>query len=739
MILLNRIRLLFLGWKRFADLLQTCFFILLASLLISLLVQEVMYQPRGGGGRSTEFFYGMALVMLFFLNYKKLTVARWVALIAIVWTTLLWFDLLLPGAIDGPIGILSFKSIGDESLCLSAFSAISLFGLGYPFFWMGKSRIGLMIIVGLGVSLIGFLLLSKIVVFERTIDFSHFLSLCAASLFLIIFGAVILVKGIQDCLDEGTGYWPQIPYAAASVMFLLTTVLWSAFHIHEQQIWTREVESYTVKIGDRLGQKFHDLSLELERFNRWTFYREGKLALEWQKEARIFLDHEKAVFFIDYFPRSSLEGKMERSKEGNSFNRISYQQIDSAAQKSMLNHSPWMTDPFIIQEGRYGIGFVSVSHSPGQPISGFLMGVEFEPLFNDLIDNENIPIDFQLKCGSLTLRDFEEKGSFTDKNQFITEIYLYGTRFTIHAVPKKLFFQKRDQYLSFCFFVAGLSFSLLFGILIGLYIHLHHDSLELREINDRLGFEIEERRSAEREGDQKNRDLETLIYVVAHDLREPLRGIESFSRLIYERYLDRLDEKGQDFLRRIVFSSMRLDRLLDDIAMLSRVQRAEPPTAPIPGRELVMEALSRLEAVSKAKNANISVERDIPSLWVNRTWGTQAIFNLIGNALKFTNPHQEPEILVKAYRSENGEQEGVQILDRGPGVKAEHVERIFKLFQRAVGRDIEGTGAGLAIVKQIAERHGGTVYYENREGGGSCFTLTFAKRDRSVIPESEEG
>jgi len=201
--------------------------------------------------------------------------------------------------------------------------------------------------------------------------------------------------------------------------------------------------------------------------------------------------------------------------------------------------------------------------------------------------------------------------------------------------------------------------------------------------------------------------------------------------------LDRLDEKGQDFLRRIVFSSMRLDRLLDDIAMLSRVQRAEPPDSPVPGRELVMEALSRLEAITKSRGAEIVVARDIPVLWVNRTWGTQAIFNLIGNALKFTLPEKPPLIEVRAYRSENGDQEGVQVLDRGPGIKPEHIERIFKLFQRAVGREVEGTGAGLAIVKQIAERHGGRIWYEPREGGGSCFTLTFAKRDSN--PKEEIG
>jgi len=66
------------------------------------------------------------------------------------------------------------------------------------------------------------------------------------------------------------------------------------------------------------------------------------------------------------------------------------------------------------------------------------------------------------------------------------------------------------------------------------------------------------------------------------------------------------------------------------------------------------------------------------------------------------------------------------VRDRGPGIAPEHEERIFQLFQRAVGREIEGTGAGLAIVRQIAERHGGSAWVEAREGGGSEFIITFA-------------
>ena len=68
---------------------------------------------------------------------------------------------------------------------------------------------------------------------------------------------------------------------------------------------------------------------------------------------------------------------------------------------------------------------------------------------------------------------------------------------------------------------------------------------------------------------------------------------------------------------------------------------------------------------------------------------------------------------------------GLIVCDRGPGVAPEHADRIFQLFQRAVGREVEGTGAGLAIVRQVAERHGGRAWVQPREGGGSEFVLTF--------------
>jgi signal transduction histidine kinase len=252
---------------------------------------------------------------------------------------------------------------------------------------------------------------------------------------------------------------------------------------------------------------------------------------------------------------------------------------------------------------------------------------------------------------------------------------------------------------------------------------------ELARLNAGLHREIAERSKDRAKIAAKNRDLETLLYVTSHDLREPLRAIENFSRIVNDRYGERLDEKGQDFLRRVIQGSQRLTRLLDDILMLSRSQRMGVPTEAVAGEVIVQEALKRLEGKVSATNAQVHVAPVFGGLRVDKTWATQAVYNLIANALKFTRDGGVPDVEVSPYRPDetNSETVGITVRDRGPGVAPEHAERIFQLFQRAVGREIEGTGAGLAIVRQIAERHGGHAWVQPRDGGGSEFIITFGR------------
>ena len=238
-------------------------------------------------------------------------------------------------------------------------------------------------------------------------------------------------------------------------------------------------------------------------------------------------------------------------------------------------------------------------------------------------------------------------------------------------------------------------------------------------------WDITERKHVEEELQHVNRDLKTLLYIASHDLREPLRSIQNFSQMVNERYADRLDDKGKDFLRRVVKGAERLDRLLNDVLELSRAQHMETPNEGVNTRKIVNEALKRLESKIKETKAKVVVEPNLPTLHVNATWVTQAIYNMVANAIKFTSADEQPLIEIGIYNDDY--QTGLVVRDRGTGVAPEHAERIFQLFQRAVGREVDGTGAGLAIVHQVAERHGGRAWVQPREGGGSEFIITFKK------------
>jgi two-component system sensor histidine kinase/response regulator len=225
--------------------------------------------------------------------------------------------------------------------------------------------------------------------------------------------------------------------------------------------------------------------------------------------------------------------------------------------------------------------------------------------------------------------------------------------------------------------------------------------------------------------EQSNRELETLLYIVSHDLKEPLRSIEYFSTSVKDEYLANLDEKGKDHFGRVIMAASRMRLLLDDILMTSRARRMKLPDEIVNGKNLISEALSRLEGKIKQVNAKINIAKEFPMYKVERVWATQAVLNLIANALKFTNEGEAPDIEICPYR-ENGHV-GIMVADRGPGVPPEYDKKIFELFQRAVDRKVEGTGAGLAIVLEVARRHNGDAWVQPREGGGSEFIITFAK------------
>jgi len=260
------------------------------------------------------------------------------------------------------------------------------------------------------------------------------------------------------------------------------------------------------------------------------------------------------------------------------------------------------------------------------------------------------------------------------------------------------------------------------------------DTIDLLTImGNQIGLHIERKR-AEAQLVLQNRELQTLLYVISHDLKEPLRGIENFSELLSKRYGEALDERGRDFLMRIRRGGSRLSRLIEDIVQLSRARQMKLPEQETDGEQLVQEALARLEHQVVEAGAKVTVVAPLGRVRAEKTWAVQALFNLIANALKFTLPGQPPAVTIEAYTPapERPGGPGFVVSDRGPGVPAQHSERIFELFQRGVGREVEGTGAGLAIARTIARRHGGDVWYEPRPEGGSRFSISFGDGPASL-------
>ncbi len=222
----------------------------------------------------------------------------------------------------------------------------------------------------------------------------------------------------------------------------------------------------------------------------------------------------------------------------------------------------------------------------------------------------------------------------------------------------------------------------------------------------------------------RNRDLETLLHIISHDLREPLGAIANFAALLQEEPVGRPGPDADDNLARIALAAARMRRMLEDIAQFAQAREFSLPAEKVDFGAVAGEVLSRLEDAIARSGARVRVIEALPSLTADRFWATQALFNLVGNALKFTRPGRRPEIDIAPCRA-GGRVLGIRVLDRGRGVDPADAERVFQLFWRGPGREVEGTGAGLAIVRAVAERHGGSAWVRPRDGGGSEFAMTF--------------
>ena len=214
-------------------------------------------------------------------------------------------------------------------------------------------------------------------------------------------------------------------------------------------------------------------------------------------------------------------------------------------------------------------------------------------------------------------------------------------------------------------------------------------------------------------------DLETFSYSVAHDLRAPLRGIDGFAHIIKEDYFEQLDEFGKSSIDTIIGSATKMNQLIDDILAFSMVSQSEMNKDKFSMNKLVDDVLGILPISQDYPSVSITVAPQMPQAYGDRKMIAQVLQNLLTNALKYTRAVEQPQITIGFKEHQNKGFYFVQ--DNGIGFDQSHEKRIFRLFNRLVGDEYEGSGIGLTIAKRIIKKHKGTIAVISKPGEGSTF------------------
>lgn len=224
---------------------------------------------------------------------------------------------------------------------------------------------------------------------------------------------------------------------------------------------------------------------------------------------------------------------------------------------------------------------------------------------------------------------------------------------------------------------------------------------------------------------QSNKELDDFTYTVSHDLKEPLRSIEAFSKFLVQDYQEQLQGEGKGFLERIRANAKRMGDLIEDLLELSRLSRRANQLTEVNVADMIEEVKQRLAYAIMEKRVELVVQGSLPTISCDRVRLTEVFANLVSNAVKY-NDKPAPRIEIGYHATEQAHEFTVK--DNGPGIPAEYFEKVFEMFQRLTKReDQEGTGIGLTIVKKIVELHGGRVWVESAVGQGAIFHFTIPK------------
>jgi signal transduction histidine kinase len=258
------------------------------------------------------------------------------------------------------------------------------------------------------------------------------------------------------------------------------------------------------------------------------------------------------------------------------------------------------------------------------------------------------------------------------------------------------------------------------------------DALSASETALRLANQDLERRVTQRtaELESANRELESFVHAVSHDLRAPLRGMTGFSQALQHLAPEGLDDKSKHYLKRIQEASQRMSDLIDDLLDLSRIGRSQMVCQEVDFSRLVADCAARVVEQYPQRQVSLHVEPGMTA-WGDPRLLRIAMDNLLDNAWKYT-AHAAEAVIHVGSETVDGELR-FHVRDNGVGFDMAYASKLFGPFQRMhTDAQFPGTGIGLVTVRRILLRHGGRIWADAALNRGTTMTFTLPRTGAST-------
>jgi two-component system, chemotaxis family, sensor kinase Cph1 len=227
-----------------------------------------------------------------------------------------------------------------------------------------------------------------------------------------------------------------------------------------------------------------------------------------------------------------------------------------------------------------------------------------------------------------------------------------------------------------------------------------------------------------------NKELEAFSYTVSHDLRAPMRHITGYVDLVQDMEGKQLSERSMRYLSHVKEAAAYAGHLVDALLDFSRMGRSALKRGRVDTRMLVDELITEFNRQEQGRRIQWVIEDPLPMLWADPFLLQVALRNLLGNAVKYTRTREKPQVRITPLRTTTGD--GLEIADNGVGFQQKYSGKLFGVFQRLhQAEEFEGTGIGLASVRRIVERHGGTVWGRGEPDQGAVFGFTIPKQNKA--------